>query len=280
LSNSAFNFNTIENYILSPGDIYWIKNSGEELLVSKRGEVPNAILCKKLLKHEYVLQIRNEINLEIISKLEEYFTASKKELLVQKKNQYRSKIIELLRLEFAESDRSQLEFDIMVWKIFSKFSVEEQFNLVSIDLDLFKRSLRVTSSLVIGAFLVGYYDENFLELLFSRTMNLLMSIVKPEMVLKEVQNLEKIRVNIKSVKDIKEEVKLIFDPAVIHSEVSSWEKLLVVFNSHFSFVDSGRQVNILSDIFKNKIELNASVINMAMKTLAFERGKLRTVELT
>lgn len=264
---STFDFNTIENYILSPGDIYWVKKSGEEILVSKKGEVPNSLLVKKLVKNEQPLEMRDEINVEVITLLQEYFASGEKELLIQKKNLYRSKITNILRSEYAESERSQFEFDIMAWKIFSKFTLEEQMDLVAIDMDLFKRSLRVTSSLVIHAFLIGYYDEKFLETLFNRTMKLLMNVVTAENFSEDIQVLEKMRSKLSSGAHLNAEVKALFDFAVLNSEVSSWEKLLVIFNLHFSFTEEALQKNILNELFNKKIKNQAQELRIVLKVL-------------
>lgn len=265
--STGFNFNTIENYILSPGDIYWIKKSGEEVLVSKKGEVPNSLLIKKLVKNEQTLEISNEINVDVILQLEELFESSKKELLVQKKNQFRSKIVEILRAEYAEMERSQFEFDTMVWKIFSKFTLDEQMELVEIDMDLFRRSLRVTSSLVVTAFLNGYYDENFLEKLFMKTVKLLMGLVTIETISDDMERLENLRKNLSSEPTLRDEVKSLFDPAVLRSEVGSWEKILVTFNLYYSFKDREVNVNILNEIFNSKMGIKANELKIAHSAL-------------
>jgi murein L,D-transpeptidase YcbB/YkuD len=265
--STEFNFNTIENYILSPGDIYWIKKSGEEILVSKKGEVPNSLLIKKLVKNEQTLEMSNEINVDVIAQLEELFINSKKEILIQKKNKFRIKIVEILRAEYAEIERSQFEFDTMVWKIFSKFSLDQQMDLVAIDMDLFRRSLRVTSSVVVSAFLNGYYDENFLEKLFMKTFNLLMSIVSSETLSDDVERLENMRVNLSSEPLMREEVKSLFDPAVLRSEVASWEKIIVIFNTYYSFDDHEAKVNILNEIFNNKVSIRANELKIAHSAL-------------
>jgi hypothetical protein len=265
--STGFNFNTIENYILSPGDIYWIKKSGEEILVSKKGEVPNSLLIKKLVKNEQTLEMSNEINVDVIAQLEELFINSKKEILIQKKNKFRIKIVEILRAEYAEIERSQFEFDTMVWKIFSNFSLDQQMDLVAIDMDLFRRSLRVTSSVVVSAFLNGYYDENFLEKLFMKTFNLLMSIVSSETLSDDVERLENMRVNLSSEPLVREEVKSLFDPAVLRSEVASWEKIIVIFNTYYSFDDHEAKVNILNEIFNNKVSIRANELKIAHNAL-------------
>jgi murein L,D-transpeptidase YcbB/YkuD len=265
--STGFNFNTIENYILSPGDIYWIKKSGEEVLVSKKGEVPNSLLIKKLVKNEQTLEISNEINVEVITLLEELFASSKKEILIQNKNKFRKKIVEILRAEYAEIERSQFEFDTMVWKVFSTFTLDQQTDLVAIDMDLFRRSLRVTSSVVLVAFLNGYYDEKFLEKLFMKTVNLLMSMVSAETLSDDVEKLERLRLNLSSEPLMREEVKSLFDPAVLRSEVGSWEKIIVIFNTYYSFDDHETRVNILNEVFNNKINVRANELKAALSAL-------------
>jgi hypothetical protein len=279
LKNTAFDFNTIEKFALSPGDIFWIKKSGEEVLVSKKGEVPNSLLCKKLLKNENILQMKGGINVEVISRLEECFTNSKKEYLVQNKKNFRNEIITILYAEYINIERSQFEFDIMVWKIFSTFSSDDQAKFVEIDIELFKRSLRVTSSLVIGAFLIGYYDESFLEKLFSRSMNLLMKVVTSEAFSTDLQNLEMIRENIDFVCDISEEVKLLFDPKMLNSEISSWEKLLIVFNRQYSFLENTDLINIVYKLSKGQIEAHCNEVRTIIRTLNLTNKTLELSEI-
>lgn len=275
----AFDFNTIENYILSPGDIFWVKKSGEEVLVSKKGELANLLLIKKLIKNEMLLEMRDEINIDVVTLLQEYFEKSKKELLVKNKIFYRNKIIEILYAEYATSERTQYEFDIMVWKIFSKFKPEEQMSLVLLDMDLFKRSLRVCSSLVISSYLVGYYDEKFLELLFEKTMMTLMNIVPKNTFSEDISKLDKLRNDINSVSDIGENVKSLFDPTLLSSEIGSWEKILIVYNLHFSFEEESTHINILNKLLNKKIKILANELKTAIRVLTTASNNIGLAEL-
>jgi hypothetical protein len=202
------------------------------------------------------LQIADEINLDLIYSIEENFKNSKNELLMSKKNQFRTNITELLRLEYFENERSQYEFDMMVWRVFSKFSIAEQSELANINTPLFKRSLRVTSSVVIGAYLLGYYDETFLETIFTKSIKKLMNMVNKDKLTDEVKKLEKLRKNFENSEGFSEEIKALFDLSVVNSEVPTWEKLLVIFNSYYSFEEHEMKRNILYKINKEKISID------------------------
>lgn len=243
MDNSSFDFNKIENFVLAPGDIYWLKSSGEELLISKKSEVLNVVLCQKLKKHNHTLRIANEVNIDLILKIEDKFTSSRKEVSMAKKNIYRKKVIEYLKKEYVEIDRGQYELDMMVWRIFSKFTTLEQNDLVNQDIDLFKRSLRVTSSLVLSAFLLGYYDELFLEEIFAKTIKILM----------------------KNGQD--EESKFYMNPDLLKSELSTWEKLFVTYNLHFPLNEGVNQANILHKLYKGKVTNVPRELKAVLKAL-------------
>ena len=243
MNKNSFDFNKIENFVLAPGDIYWLKATGEELLISKKGEILNTILCQKLKKHNHVLRIENEINIDLILRIEDYFFNSKREMLISKKNIYRKKIIDLIRVEFAEKDRNQNELDMLVWRVFSRFTITEQNEFITLDIDLFKRSLRVTSSMVLSAFLIGYYDEKFLEAIFTKTIKML-------------------------VMDAPDQTKkFISDPMSLNSEVSAWEKLLIAYNLHYPQSPGLSQVNILHKLFKGKVSIMPLELRAVLKSM-------------
>jgi hypothetical protein len=172
--------------------------------------------------------------------------------------------------------------DMMVWSVFSTFSPAERSEMVNVGVDLFKRSLRVSSSLVISAFLVGYYDEKFLEVLFSRTMKLLMSAFTVETLEEDIKTLERMRHSLHVANAdclIDEEVKFLFDPAILGSEAPGWEKLLVCFNLHYSFHEQEQPLNILNNICNRKIKLSVSELRSIVKMLSInEDGPSRELE--
>ena len=162
--------------ILSPGDIFWIKKSGDSLLVSKKGDAINFDLIKKLETAGFELVIENQIDQHKENEFETVYERYGIEVLMRDKIQWREKIVQMLVEEFVDKERDQAEMDLLGWKLFSKLKVEDARAFIERDSELFKRHLRIASSYTFCAFLLGYYESQFLSTLFSSTLESLMSL--------------------------------------------------------------------------------------------------------
>lgn len=171
-----FNFKLIRNEMLAPGDIFWQKKSGQNLLISKKGDAINFELIKKLEAAQQTLTIENLIDPDVRHEFEAVYEKYCSEVLMRDKIKWREQLIELLRVEFIEKEIEQFELNMLAWKFFSKFSTEEGFAFIERDSELFKRHLSVASSYAFCAFLLGYYESDFLSRLFSSTLESLMHL--------------------------------------------------------------------------------------------------------
>lgn len=179
--------------LLSPADIYWQKRSGNTVLISRKGEMLNTALLKKLEAADEKINIENSIDLEIPLHFEALFEKYNSELLIKDKMQWRMKILHQLKVEFLDKKRDQLQFDFLTWNLFSNIPLEIAQGFINRDASLFKRNLSLTTTYVWIAFLLGYYDTSFLKSHFSDSLTMLMKIGESLNVLSLKERLEYFR---------------------------------------------------------------------------------------
>ena len=170
------NFNHIKNEILSPGNIFWKKNNGIDLLISKKGEVLNFELIKKIINAGYDLVLEDSIDLEFHDSLFSLYVKYSEELLMKNKMKIRQEIIENLISGFIDKKKPQFELNHLARKFFSQFNNSETTAFIEKDKDLFSRNTSIASSYTFCAFLLGYYEASFLSNLFTSTFKNLMEL--------------------------------------------------------------------------------------------------------
>lgn len=155
-------------FLLSPGNIFWKKISGEEVLISKKGDLCNLNLIKKIQSSNQKILIENEVDRVLLKQLAELFKSFEEELLMPKKIVEKNKIIEVVKSSFVESPKTQFELNLVFWNIFSKISFADGEDFANQDRDCFTRSMTIASLTTFFAILLGYYEMNFLRGLYSK----------------------------------------------------------------------------------------------------------------
>ena len=117
----------------------------------------------------YILLIENQINLQLQHDFVEYFKSHQMEMLVREKLKWRASLIDLFFDQLTAEEVTQFEVDQLAWKVFSKIDSEQAKAMLADDIDFFKRSMSVASSYTLCAFLLGYYNDEFLTELYNET---------------------------------------------------------------------------------------------------------------
>lgn len=263
-----FKISQFKNSLLAPGDISWHKKSGEDVLISRKAEMMNIQLIKKLEAAREKVLLENPIDLDLQRRFEAMFEKYNSELLIKDKLVWREKIIHALRVDFIEKHRSQLDFDFMTWNIFSKIPLENGQKYIERDEKLFKRNLTITATYTWVAFLIGYYDTTFLSNLFSHAMTDSMNMGLEENVMTLKDKLEYLRmIDYFDEKDFSEINELI--PAESY-------KRLVLFERANGSGPLKLNIHELSDLeliiwsmhkeisFKDDFEINSNTLSMIM----------------
>ena len=193
LAKLDLNLENIKECILSPGDIFWQQKSGPCILVSAKSGFLNIQLIEKLFKANQCLFIENQIDLKIDKNFVENFKKHQREILIKEKLRWRSKLMSLFSEEFSVDGVSQFDVDLLAWKVFFRLSHEESQKFLENDIELFKRSMSVATSYTLCAFLLGYYDDEFLSQIFTETFLNLMDLKASVLPQTAKMELEKIR---------------------------------------------------------------------------------------
>lgn len=281
------NFNNIKNEVLSPGDIFWKKNNGADLLISKKGDILNFDLIQKIMSADYDLSLEDSIDLEFHDSMYSLYVKYSEELLMKDKMKWRYEIIENLQNGFIAKSKSQFELNHLGWKFFSKFTKSETLTFIKKDKDLFSRNTSIASSFTFCAFLLGYYDSSFLSQLFTNTFNDLMALGQDVEVLILKEKIEHLRkqdsfnsLDCKFIKEITP--RLIINSTMIFErydgsglreinsrEMSDLEIVFVALDRYFGF-DVENEANVLIEITNSKIDCEVKILKMLQKVLYFE----------
>lgn len=213
-----FDFDYFQHELLAPGNVFWIKKSGRTL-VSKKGEVLNHALLKKLYEAKQTLVLENEIHFHAQEELIALFEKYSSEVFMREKIKWREEFISKLKIHFVELEREQSELNYLAWKLFSTFNREDGLIFLERDSDLFKRNLNVVSAYTFCAFLLGYYDSSFLRKAFSSTLQNLMELGKSINVITLKEQLEYLRLQESFNEEDMEIVKKIASPDIIKKTV-------------------------------------------------------------
>ena len=279
-----FNLAHIKNEILSPGNIFWKKNNGTDVLISKKGDVLNHHLIQKLFTADCELFIIDGIDFDNHDAMFSLYVKYSEELLMRDKIKFRDELIEKLRMEFVETPKSQFEFNQLSWKFFSKFTNEDKQIFIEKDSALFKRHLHVASSYAFCAFLLGYYEPSFLSNLFTSTLKNLMELGESIHVMSLKEKIEYLRMQDSFNEDDfknSEEIgsadqiskTMIFErydgSGIQHlnsREMSDLEIILVALNRNYGF-DETEHTNVLNEIMNGEIKCVDRILKMLQRVL-------------
>ena len=187
-------FSEISDDLLASGNIYWRQKSGTDILISAKGDLLNFEMLEKLASSDKDLIIEDSIEFKINKQFLKIFQKYSATISIKEKILARKEFNLFLIKVFYHSRRSQFELDQLCWKLFSNFSKEEGLKFIDRDRDYFKRSRSVASSYVMCAFLIGYYDVDFLRKIYNTTMIKFMNVGKDQLMVELKESLEMLRV--------------------------------------------------------------------------------------
>lgn len=272
----------LKGYVLSPGNIFWIKNSGAETLIAKKADYLNYPLIEKLANADHKLVIDDQIDLTVQHEFMGVVKAHQAELLYKEKLQWKKRIFELLQ----QNRVSQFELSQLAWMAWSKMDRESVKALIDFDIDLFKRSLNVASSYVFCALLLGYYQDEFLKELFSQTLKNLMTMEKIELMDRLKAEMDIIRGHDILTDDDKEFVRKLYpqtqswageryNGSGVHSinkkEMNDLEVVMVALERHFSYTDPDGE-SFLVTVKNGKFHCDDKLLSVLKKGLMQETG--------
>lgn len=274
-----------EHEIFSSGNIFWNKNSGERILISKKGEILNLNLIKKFLTGNAELFIEDQIDLDAYESIYSLYQKLGNEISMKEKIILRNELIAKLKEEFiAKENTSQFELDYLGWKLFSNYKASEGITFFEHDHDLFKRHLSVASSYAFCAFFLGHYEVKFLNNLFSKTLLNLMNLGKDASLFTLKEKLEYLRLQESFNADDCADVRMIADdkilfetvfferydgsgPRKINSrEMDDLEIILIAINQMYGPL-SGEGKNILKIIENDEFNCSLRIKKLLKKTI-------------
>lgn len=277
MAKRDLNLKDLKGYVLSPGDIFWIKSSGAEVLVAKKADYLNDVLVEKLVKAGHKLQIENQIDLSLKHEFVGLVKAHSSEVLFKEKLHWKKRIFDLL----LKNKINQFELGQLAWMAWSTVEREEVKNFIDFDLDLFKRALNVATGFVFCSILLGYYHEQFLKNLFSSTLKNLMSMEKVVSMDKMKTDLESIRMNESLTEEERELIKNIFPKgtswagerydgsgilSINKKEMNDLEKIMVALERHYSYRDVDGET-IFSEIKNGKFQCDEKILLVLRRSL-------------
>ena len=278
------NFNHIKNEILSPGNIFWKKNNGMDLLISKKGEILNFELIKKITDAGYDLVLEDSIDLAFHDSLFSLYVKYSEELLMKNKMKWRLEIIESLITGFIKKKKSQFELNHLARKLFSQFNNSEITDFLARDNDLFIRNASIASSYTFCAFLLGYYESSFLSNLFTSTFKNLMELGNGVELIVRKEKIEHLRMQDSFTSLDYKFIEELASPVIIKStmiferydgsgirkinsrEMNDLEIIFVAINRNFG-IGCEDTSNILSDIQNGELVCDNAILKMLQKVL-------------
>jgi hypothetical protein len=284
LAKQNLNLMAIKGFILSPGNIFWQQKSGAHVLLSAKSDFLNIKLIEKMFNANHLLLIEDQINLQLQHDFVELFKAHKSELLVKEKLQWRWKLMNMFSREFGSESATQFELDQVAWIVFSKVDHEEARKFLEKDIDLFKRSMSIATGYTLGAFLLGYYSDDFLSQIFTQKflnlmeLNTSLPLQTLKMRLEKIRTQESLQVEdkkiIEEVYHLKGKENLMLGERYNGSgvreinkhEMTDLELVLVALNDHYSFENASPKT-IFYEIKNSLFKCDEKILNILKKRL-------------
>lgn len=187
-------YSDLKKFLLSPGNIFWKKNNGDEVLISKKGDVCNLNLLEKIYLNKQTILIEDEIDRHMLHEAETLFKAYCNEIQVKDKNKWKDKIRFFLTENFINKNKPQLELNLVVWNWFGSeelFEISKE--MMAKDDVLFIRTLTIATDLSLLALAGGYYDEKYLQKYYEEVFKCFNNLFKKGTLMQLKMNLEKCR---------------------------------------------------------------------------------------
>lgn len=279
------NIEAIRDDILSPGKIIWQKKSGSEVVISAKHSFLNLVMIEKLLNDGHSVFIEDDFETHEHQDFVDQYHKMENCLQVKDKLIHRNKFINLLQRNYISSQRSQDDLNQLAWKLFSQMDREEAKNYLNRDINFFKRGMSVAGSYAICAFLLGYYDNQFLNSLYTKTFKNLMTIGSGQIVNPLKEQLENMRNKshfndqdrsfVKAIIDLENPAQVLlmekFDGSGImgfeNQDFNELEMIVCSLNYFFHWDKEYEGANILSDIKDGRFNINLKIINLIKDNL-------------
>jgi len=281
----------VKDDVFSPGDVYWKRKSGIEVLISGKGDVLNIEMIQKLAQSNNTILIENQIDYASQKKLIEAFNKYESEILIPKKLEARSLFVALLLKYYYNTTATQFELNQLFGKLFSTVTRDQAENYLSRDREYFVRAINIATSYTLCAFLLGYYSEDFLKQIYNSTILSQMEIGKNELITTLKEKIEFIGQKTSLNDANKAFVRSIVEPGNFNQgiffekangtglmnitiyEMSDLELILTSLSYYYHFSDQDR-LNILAEINEGKFAINRTVLNLLKRNFELVTNKV------
>lgn len=186
-------FSDLKTNLLSPGNIFWKKNHGEEILISKKGDLLNIELIEKIHNAKNKLLIEDEVDRKFLYEANELIKTYREKTFAKDMESIKKIMFEFLFDHFIKANRTEFEFNLVCWSWFSSLSHEEGANFLEMDRDYFIRSMSVASGLTILAIVFGFYDYKYLQNFYTKTMRDFKALLEDKLAMSAKETLEEYR---------------------------------------------------------------------------------------
>ena len=126
-------FSELKTNLLSPGIIFWKKNIGEEVLISKKGDLINIELIEKIHNAKNKLLIEDEVDRKFLYEANELIKTYQEKVHVNEMDNIKIKMFDFLVEHFIKSNKSEFEFNMVCWSWFSDLTHEEGAKFLELD---------------------------------------------------------------------------------------------------------------------------------------------------
>lgn len=279
MKRKELDFFEIRKNLLSPGDIFWIKRSGDEVLISSKGDLLNLNLISKLEKESQKVVIENYIDETDILEINELFERYQKEILIKDKIVYREKILKFFHKKIVEENQKDIEINVLFWKIFSELGFEFGTKFVEIDRDYFDRALTIGGLTILGHLLLGFYDLDFLKKSYSNVIRDFKNVLGQDSVMSFKDKMESFRekdglleIDQGLIKNIKttlfEKDSSLGLKKTMHFELSDYEILMAEINSKISYKEKNETGTIYKDFLLGKFQIENRFNNLIVREIS------------
>lgn len=194
LVGKKFEYQEENNFLLTPGNIFWLKSSGEKVLVSKKGEIYNQSLLDKLFFKGQDLLIEDEFDEDLIHRSLEMVDGLSKAIFLNEKILWINRIKYFLTKNVVEKNRSQFELNLIAWNWFATKSTRAlAVEFLNIDKAFFFRTFSLASNLTIISFLGGHFHYEYLKTYFENIFSVFIEIPRRNIMISILPQLEEMR---------------------------------------------------------------------------------------
>lgn len=154
----------IQQMILAPGDIFWLRASGRKIKIAKAGQVIDSKIIQKFEGRDFEFDLDESFSLpeEVRQSLVEKFKKLKLEKLEMNRVNLVKEIITVLFVDYA----GKVAFSDLIFiglESFYGLDVEVTEELTNIDVRIFQRSSVLGIYSVLVAMITGYFEYEFLQ---------------------------------------------------------------------------------------------------------------------